>query len=177
MQATKISLDEAKPNKLFYFVANAHIYRRSDGRCLILKRSKNEKVFPGKWAVPGGKLEWEDFDITQPDRILSGQVINFVNPIERLLIREIKEESGIEVESDFRYTGKSVLIVRPDGIPVIFVVFAATYKAGEVMPEKGAFTDFAWVNADEVKKYDCIEGIDQEIRQVIKSNAIPKAWR
>ncbi len=167
MLAKKISLDKAKPEKLFYFVANAVVYRPSDSRCLILKRSDQEKVFPGKWAVPGGKLEWADFDINKPDRTLSDEVVNFVNPIEKLLIREVREEAGIEVEDQLDYSGKSVLIVRPDEIPVVFVVFVATYKSGEVKLEEGAFTDSAWVNAEEVKAYDCIEGIDQEIAGAI----------
>lgn len=49
MRATKISLDNAKSNNLFYFVANVLIYRESDRRCLILKRSEEEKVHPGKY--------------------------------------------------------------------------------------------------------------------------------
>ncbi len=36
MPAEKISLHNAKQNKLFYFVANAVVYRESDGRCLVL---------------------------------------------------------------------------------------------------------------------------------------------
>jgi len=46
MLADKISLDNAKKDKLFYFVANVIVYREKDGRCLILKRSENEKVHP-----------------------------------------------------------------------------------------------------------------------------------
>lgn len=168
MLAKKISIDNAKHEKLFYFVANAVVFRPSDKRCLILKRGNQEKVFPGKWAIPGGKLEWADFDMNKPDRTLSDEVVNFVNPIEKLLIREIKEEAGIEVEERLDYLGKSVLIVRPDEIPVVFVVFVATYKSGDVVHEAGAFTDSAWVNAAEAKKYDCIEGIDQEIAETIK---------
>jgi len=57
MKAEKISLDNAKQNKLFYIVANVVIYRESDQRCLILKRSETEKVHPSKYCVPGGKLE------------------------------------------------------------------------------------------------------------------------
>ena len=56
MPANKISLQNAKKDKLFYFVANVVIYRENDGKCLILKRSEREKVHPGKYAVPGGKL-------------------------------------------------------------------------------------------------------------------------
>jgi len=57
MKAENISLDNAKQNKLFYIVANVVIYRESDQRCLILKRSETEKVHPSKYCVPGGKLE------------------------------------------------------------------------------------------------------------------------
>jgi len=57
MKATKISIDNAKKDKLFYFVANVIIYRSSDKKCLILKRSETEKVHPSKYCVPGGKLE------------------------------------------------------------------------------------------------------------------------
>ena len=30
------------------------------GKYLITKRSSNKKRFPGKWTVPGGKLETDD---------------------------------------------------------------------------------------------------------------------
>ncbi|MEK7067952.1 MAG: hypothetical protein AAB956_03065, partial [Patescibacteria group bacterium] len=54
-----------------------------------------------------------------------------------------------------------------DGIPVILVKFAAKYKSGQVKPEAGGFTDFAWVNAKEALKYDCIRGVPQEIKKTI----------
>ena len=65
-RATKISLKDAKENKLFYFVANVVIYCAKDKRCLILKRHEREIVHPGKYAVPGGKLEWKDLDLKKP---------------------------------------------------------------------------------------------------------------
>ena len=67
MPASKISIENAKKDKLFYFVANVVVYRESDGRCLILKRSEREKVHPGKYAIPGGKLEWEDYGYRTSD--------------------------------------------------------------------------------------------------------------
>lgn len=165
MPAEKISLQNAKENKLFYFVANVVVYRESDGRCLILKRSETEKVHAGKYCVPGGKLEWEQFDLTKPTR-MNGDVLDFEDAAEELLLRETREEAGIEIEKSLRYLN-SVAFVRPDGIPVILIKFAAKYKDGEVRPEDGAFTDFAWVNADEVKGYDCIKGILEEIIETI----------
>ena len=166
MPADKISIDEAKKDKLFYFVANVVIYRESDGRCLILKRDEREKVHPGKYAVPGGKLEWKNLDITKPTR-MNGEVIDFENAVEDLLKREVFEEAGIEIDRDLEYIN-NVAFVRPDGIPVVLIKFAARYKSGEVIPEKGGFTDFAWVNEIEVENYDCILGVKEEVRKTIE---------
>ena len=166
MPAEKISLDHAKPDKLFYFVANVVVFRESDQRCLILKRDMREKVHPGKFAVPGGKLEWINLDINKPTRI-NGDVLDFENAIEDLLRREVFEEAGIEIENNLTYIN-SVAFVRPDGIPVVLVKFAAKYKSGEIKLENGGFTDFVWVNQEEVKNYDCIQGVHEEIAQTIK---------
>ncbi len=165
MKATRISLENAKQDKLFYFVANVIIYRKSDDRCLILKRDEREKVHPGKYAVPGGKLEWKDLDISSPTR-MNGDVIDFENALEDLLKREAIEESGLEIYDDLRYIN-SVGFIRPDETPVIMTKFVASYKSGEVVLEKGGFTDFAWVNEQEVLNYDCIKGIKEEIKKAI----------
>jgi len=166
MPADKISLENAKEEKLFYFVANVVVFRESDGRCLILKRSENEKVHPGKFATPGGKLEWKDLPLNNPTR-MNGEVIDFENAVEDLLKREVMEEAGIEIESNIKYIN-SVAFIRPDGIPVVLVKFAAKYKSGEIKLEQGAFTDFAWVNELEVWDYDCISGIAEEIEKTVR---------
>ncbi len=165
MPAEKISLQNAKEDKLFYFVANVVIYREEDGRCLLLKRSEREKVHPGKYAVPGGKLEWQNLDLKNPTR-MNGDVIDFENAVGDLLKREVMEEAGIEIDGRIKYIN-SVAFVRPDGIPVILVKFAAKYKSGEVKLEKESFTDFVWVNKEEVKNYECIRGIHEEIEETI----------
>ena len=165
MPAQEISTAHAKPDKLFYFVANVVVYRPSDQRCLILKRDMREKVHPGKYAVPGGKLEWGDFDLSKPTR-LNGDVLDFEDAVEQLLQRETLEEAGVSIDRNLKYIN-SVFFVRPDGIPVVLVKFAAKYSGGEVKPEAGGFTDYAWVNADEVKEYDCIEGIAKEVAKTI----------
>lgn len=165
MPAKKISIDNAKKGKLFYFVANVVIYRDSDKRCLILKRDEQEKVHPGRYGVPGGKLEWKAMDVNKPTRI-NGDVLDFENAVEDLLKREAMEEAGVEIENDFKYIN-SVAFVRPDETPVILVKFTAKYKSGDVKLEKGAFTDYAWVNEEEVKNYECIDGVKEEIARTI----------
>lgn len=165
MPADKICLDCAKHDKLFYFVANVVVFRESDSRCLILKRHGREKVHPGKYAVPGGKLEWQNLDLSRPTR-MNGDVFDFEDAVEGLLKREVFEEAGIEIDDSISYIN-SVAFVRPDGIPVVLLKFAAKYKSGEIKLEEGGFTDYAWVNEEEVKSYDCIQGIPEEVSQAV----------
>ncbi len=167
MKAEKISLDAAKSDKLFYFVANVVVYREGDGRCLILKRDEREKVHPGKYAVPGGKLEWKDLDLSAPTR-MNGDVIDFENAVEDLLSREAKEEAGVDIDTSVLHYINSVAFVRPDGIPVILVKYAARLRGGDVVLEEGGFTDFAWVNGEEVASYDCIQGVKEEVKKTIE---------
>lgn len=165
MPATKISLENAKKEKLFYFVANVVVYRPSDKRCLILKRDMREIVHPGRWAVPGGKLEWADCDLAHPTR-MNGDVIDFEHAVEDLLVRETREEAGIEIARELTYLD-SVAFVRPDETPVILLFFASTYLSGDVVPERGSFTETAWVNAEEIQNYPCIDGVPDEITKTI----------
>ncbi len=164
--AKQISLKNAKETNLFYFVANVVVYRQKDKRCLILKRSVNEKVHPGKYCVLGGKLQWSDLDINKSTRI-NGDVLDFEDAVEKLLVREVNEEAGIIISKSLRYIN-SVAYIRPDGIPVILVKFAAKFIKGKINLERGSFTDFAWVNEIEVKKFTCIKGIPEEVEATIK---------
>ena len=159
----KISLDKAKSNKLFYVVTNGVIYHPRTKKCLILQRSFQEKVHPGKWGVVGGKMEWEE--LKDPPTRYNGIVPDWVGLVEKSLAREAFEESGLKV-ADPRYLF-SIVFIRPDKVPVVLLIFAVRYKSGQVKiaPE---FEGFAWVDSTEVKKFDLIEGIADEIKQAIK---------
>ena len=165
MPAAAISLNLAKPDKLFYVVANVVVYRTQDQRCLLLKRSEREVAHPNKFAVIGGKLEWADLDMQHPTRV-NGEVLDFESAIERLLQREVKEEAGISIKGPLHYLN-NVAFIRPDGVPAILIKFAAIYHSGQVKLEAGSFTEYKWVNAREAAQLQCIEGIPEEISQTI----------
>lgn len=165
MSTQKISTKEAKQDKLFYVVANVIPVRAGDNRCLILKRDEREKVYPGKWATIGGKMEHGDFDVTNPSKT-EGDVLVYNDPLFKLLDREAFEEAGIKIAPPLIFINNK-LIVRPDGIPVNLMTFAAKYVSGDIKPEQGAFTDFAWVNTEEIEKYDCIKGIIEEVKKAL----------
>ncbi len=59
---------------------------------LLLQRSFEKKVFPGKWTVPGGGLSIDDY-INLPKTTSE----HWYFALENSLRREIKEEAGIEV--------------------------------------------------------------------------------
>jgi len=161
--AQNISTEHAKSDKLFYVVVTLIPYRMSDGRVLLLKRADTEKVHPGKWGIPGGKLEWQDIDLENPDE-MNGIVKDYHHILFELASRETAEESGLNIQNDMRFVTSKVFI-RPDGIPVVLLQFTAPVDENgkEVVLEEGAFTDHAWVNQEEIQEYDCIKGIKEEV--------------
>ena len=163
--AEKISTVHAKSDKLFYVIVTLVPYRISDEKVLLLKRSDTEKVHPGKWGIPGGKLEWSDIDLDNPDE-MNGIVKDYHHTLFELAARETQEESGIDIENDMKFVTSKVFI-RPDGVPTVLFQFTApvTENGKEVILEQGAFTDFAWVSEKDIESFDCIQGIKEEVTQ------------
>ncbi len=83
---------------------------------LLAKRSSKDDQAAGKRAVPGGKVDMElESDI-----------------VEKALMREVKEEVGIEVQN-FQFLA-SRSFIRSSGHHVVALSFVADYKSGEAMP-------------------------------------------
>jgi len=147
-------------NKELHRIATTTLVYKPDSTYLITKRAMHKKVMPGKWTIPGGGLSMDDY-INTPSSTEGAK--QWYGALERSLRREIKEEVNLEI-------GKPELLVdltfvRPDGIPVLVLSYFASYVSGEVKLDEDA-TEFAWVTLDEAKKYDLIDGIWDEIRQV-----------
>jgi len=154
-----------KDRKLHRIALTCIIHK--DGEYLLTQRALNEKAFPGRWTVPGGNLEVDDY-INLPASG-AGQWYNALN---RALRREVKEETGLEV-GELNYL-VDIAFIRPDGVPVVILSYWADYKSGEVKLG-GDSANFAWVNLEKAKNYDLIEGIWEEIEMVDK--IIKKAQR
>ncbi len=127
-----------------------------DGRYLIVRRSSNKKRFPRMWTVPGGKMETSDYLQLPKD---TEQY--WYNVLERTLRREVKEEVGIDV-GNIEYV-TSLATVHDDGSPSLVISCAADYVSGEIKLQEEELDQFAWVDLEEAKKYNLIDGIYDEL--------------
>lgn len=145
-------------NQVHYVTATVIIV--SEGKFLIAKRANWEKAFPGKWTVPGGKLEVLDYVLRKKD---TGS--HWYNVLEDLAKKEVLEEVGLEIKNIEYVT--SLVYVRKDKIPSLIVSLWAE-PVSEQVRLCNALTEFKWVTLEEAKSYDLIEGIYEELEMLDK---------
>ena len=127
-----------------------------EGKYLITRRSKNKKRFPGKWTVPGGHLEVDDY-INLPKDTKE----YWYNVLERVLKREVKEEVGINIKNIEYVTSLST--IHDDGSPSLVVSCTADFASGDIKLQKEETDKYAWVSLTEAKTYDLLDGIYDEL--------------
>lgn len=149
-------MDELKQKA--HYISVTGIIRNKLGKYLIVKRSDNEKLFPGKWCVPGGKVEQRDFLEREKDTS-----DHWLDVFERVLEREIMEETGLKIEK-IGYVSNLALI-RPNGFST-FIVSMHAEGDGEVKLDGSELVDYKWRSLDELKDYDLIENIYEQIEKV-----------
>jgi len=127
-----------------------------DDKYLILQRSLEKKRFPGRWTVPGGHLESRDF-IDTPKETKD----YWYNVLEKTLHREVREESGLEI-NDIEYV-TSPATVHDDGALSLVISCLAKFESGEIKLPPEETAQSAWVTLAEAKTYDLIDGIYDEL--------------
>lgn len=132
----------------------AIIYR--ENKYLIIRRSPNKKRFPGKWVVPGGKLETTDYVNT-----LKSSEHYWYEVVEKVINREVFEETGLEIGNIDYVT--SLATIHDDVTPSLVLSFMAEYRSGELILQQDEADQYAWVTKEEAKSYDLIDGIYEEI--------------
>lgn len=144
------------PQKAHYLSVTGIIIK--NGKFLIAKRASTEKAFPNLWTVPGGKLEMDDYVKSPKDT-----AVHWYNIFEKVLQREIMEETGLKVKN-IRYL-TSLSFIRSDNIPTIIISLFADHHEGDITLCP-ALTEYAWVTLEEAKHYDLIEGIYEELEML-----------
>lgn len=141
-----------------HYIAVTGIICKED-KFLICKRSMSEKIFPGKWCVPGGKLQQSDFKNNPKDTDS-----HWFDVLEKTLKKEIKEETNLEI-NNIGYVSNLALI-RPNGHSTIILSLFADFKDGEIKLAEDELTDYSWVTLEEAKDYDLIDNIYEQLEKV-----------
>ncbi len=123
----------------------AGVIFNKQGKALILQRNENEDIYPGMWELPSGKRE-------------------FFESSHDALVREIKEEAGLDIEivqpcSVFEYKIEKPNEIR-DSTQINFVV---TSNTSEVKLSE-EHQNYAWISKDKIDKY----AMSNETKKVIR---------
>lgn len=118
-----------------------------NGKVLILQRHKNEDVYPNMWELPSGKRE-------------------ALEPSENSLIREIKEEAGLDVKILLPFSVFDYQIEKPneirDSTQINFLV-TPTDDTNVVLSDE--HQAFAWIAPEEIDQYELTDAAKNVIRK------------
>ena len=138
---------QTKDNAKFHIVLVIGAIEK-DGKILIAQRSHEELQAPGKWSLPGSKVEVKGLDL---------------DILEKALSREIKEEVGLEVNDDMIYV-RSGSFVRVDKASVVSTLFLCKWQKGKAEPLEDSI-DIAWVDKNKLNKYDFAIGVKKSLQE------------
>jgi len=122
-------------NKDHAWVGALNIFVNKKGQILLMKRSKQSKVYPNTWGLVGGYLDWGETGAEGA-------------------AREAKEEIGVEVKIE-RFTGKYYNTSHPYKIIVISLPFYSTIVSGRPHPaQPEECSDVKWFDPKEIRKME-----------------------
>ena len=118
-----------------FYVVNVEAVVTDGVRYLMVVRSEQEEHAPGGLTFPGGKVE---------------QAGTSYHILEATARREVREETGVEVNPQLTYLWSSAF-TTDKGWPVVDVVFLCRYQSGEpaaLQPEEVSAVQ--WMTAEEI---------------------------
>jgi len=108
-----------------------------DNKILILKRSVDTKTNPGKWELPGGKVDQGE-------------------PFDKALIREVLEETHLKISLD------NVVGASQQNLPLIravHIIISGRIVEGELSLSK-EHEGYAWEYLENLKDYELADWLE-----------------
>ena len=107
------------------------LVRNTDGKYLLIKRSSGSSWNPGKWELPGGKMD-------------SGEIM------EESLLREVFEETGLNVKINTLFDA-----VRDDttDFKIIHVIMTGEVLSGDI-DLSHEHDDYQWLEPVQINNFE-----------------------
>ena len=116
----------------------------NDYRVIMLKRNAQRRTSPNKWQTPSGFMK-------------EGE------SAEEAVLREVWEETSLS--GTIKKSG-SVFEVVDDWARWIIVPFLISVKTDKVIIDSKEHSEFRWVKVDEISTFECVKGIDEDLKSV-----------
>lgn len=117
---------------------------RDDGCMLLLKRNARRRTSPNKWQTASGFMK-------------EGE------SAEEAVLREVKEETALE--GTIRKSGSAFEVVD-EWARWIIIPFLISVKSDKVVIDTREHSEFRWVKVDEVSSFECVKGIEEDLKAV-----------
>lgn len=121
-------------NKTHLILVNAVVEK--DGKILVSQRSWEETHEPGKWTIPGGKVERTKGNVW--------------HVIEKTLADEVWEETGVKINKQVELLTNNTFI-RSTGQHVVALVFLCHWQSGKAQPLEDTI-HVEWISEKELEK-------------------------
>lgn len=126
-------------NKIYSVITNALVVNDKN-QILLSQRSFEEEHEPGKWTIPGGKIENDD------------EHKELFNIVEETLKKEVVEEVGVEISDKIMMVANNTF-ERSTGQMVLALVFLVKYVSGEPKPLEDTL-NVQWVSQEELDNFE-----------------------
>ena len=111
---------------------------------LLLKRNALRRTSPNKWQTPSGFM-------------------NEGESAEEAVLREVKEETALE--GTIKKSGSAFEVVD-EWARWIIIPFLISVKSNKVVIDTREHSEFRWVKVNEVSSFECVKGIDEDLKAV-----------
>jgi 8-oxo-dGTP diphosphatase len=139
-----------KRKKVIQKVVVAGVITDKDGKVLILQRNKNEKVFPNMWELPSGKKK-------------------FLETSENSLLREVKEETGLDIKIIMPFFVFDYQIEKPEEIrDSTQINFLAKPIDGYKAHLGAEHQNFAWIGEGEINQHELSTATKEVIKKAFE---------
>ena len=133
-------------DKTHLILVNAVV--KKSNKILISQRSWEETHEPGKWTIPGGKVERTTKETW--------------GVIEKTLASEVLEETGVKIKKDAVLLLNNTF-VRSTGQHVVALIFLCCWASGKAKPLDDTI-DVRWIGKEEINKFKFAPNVKKYIK-------------